>query len=136
MPHDLFDKRPFERKPPPAPNAVISVIDDLGSFGWLTSDGARAVMIEVRHANGLIRAQSYSWLESAEFNPSEGITLNFSGTKVKLIGRNLNAESRPGVRLFEGLLRHRVVWIQEADESMERESLETDVVIGNVTVSQ
>jgi hypothetical protein len=36
---------------------------------------------------------------------------------VRITGRNLNAESRPSMRLFNGLARHRVPWIQEADEA-------------------
>jgi hypothetical protein len=38
------------------------------------------------------------------------------GRPVKIVGRNLNAETRPNVRLFNGILRHRVPWVQEADE--------------------
>jgi hypothetical protein len=35
---------------------------------------------------------------------------------VKIIGRNLNAELRPNVRLLDGLLRHRMPWIREFTE--------------------
>ena len=34
--------------------------------------------------------------------------LNFSGETVKIAGQNLNAEARPNVRLFAGILLHRV----------------------------
>ena len=132
---DIFDQQPPRRKPaPPLPVSDSEMVDDLGSFGWLRSGRERAIMLEVRHKNGQITAHSYGWLESAEFNPSEGISLNFSGKTVKLIGRNLNVECRPDVRLFEGLLRHRVPWIQEADEPTLAESLESCVVIEEVTV--
>ena len=50
------------------------------------------------------------------FDPSKGITLRFTGQAVQLVGRNLNREMRPHLKLFEGLVRHRIPWIQEADE--------------------
>lgn len=90
-------------------------LDDLGSFGWLRGIRDRAIMLELRHKDGTITAHSYAWLEKAEFDPSDGITLHFGGKTVRITGRNLNAESRPNVRLFSGIARHRVPWIQEAD---------------------
>ena len=89
---------------------------DLGAFGWLRGTHERAAMLELRRKDGSIVAFAYAWLERAEFDPSEGITLRFGMEKVKITGRNLNAESRPNVRLFAGIVRHRVPWIQEADE--------------------
>jgi hypothetical protein len=38
------------------------------------------------------------------------------GQTIRITGRNLNGEVRPGVRLFQAITRHKVVWIQEADE--------------------
>ena len=91
--------------------------DDLGAFGWLRGQRERAVMLELRHKDGRVTGLGYAWLERAEFNPSDGITLYFVGKTVKLTGCNLNAESRPNVRLFAGILRHRVPWVQEADQA-------------------
>lgn len=90
--------------------------DDVGAFGWLRVPRERAVMLELRRRSGNITGLGYSWLERAEFDPSQGITLYFLGKTVKIIGSNLNAEVRPNVRLFAGILRHRVTWIQEADQ--------------------
>jgi hypothetical protein len=56
-------------------------------------------------------------LERISFDPSEGITRHFTGQDVKIVSRNLNAEIRPNVRLLDGLCRHRVPWIKEADET-------------------
>jgi hypothetical protein len=132
---DIFDKQPMRRKPVETiPKAEFGVPEDFGSFGWLPTASHRAVMLEVRHQDGLITAFSYSWLESALFNPSEGITLNFSGKAVKLIGRNLNAEHRPNIRLFEGIVRYQVLWVQEAGESMMKESDESDSIIEKVMI--
>jgi len=90
-------------------------IDDLGCFGWLRGMRERAVMLELRKKTGNILAVSYGWLERVEFDPSEGIRLYLGGRTIRLAGRNLNAEARPQVRLFEGIARHRVCWVQEAE---------------------
>lgn len=90
--------------------------DDLGSFGWLRGTRDRAVMLELRKKTGNALAVSYGWLERVEFDPSEGITLHLGGQKITIKGRNLNGEARPQVRLFNGICRHRVSWIQEADQ--------------------
>lgn len=93
-----------------------STEDDLGVFGYLRGVRDRALMLELRKKDGGITAIGYSWLERVEFDPTEGITLRFAGQTVKITGRNLNAEVRPNVYLLNGLLRHRVPWIQEANE--------------------
>ena len=132
---DLFDKKPTRRKTVEPPVETDNQeLDDLGSFGWLRGVRDRAIMLEIRHKDGRITANSYAWLESAEFDPSEGITLNFSGKKIKLIGRNLNTESRPNVRLYNGILRHRVPWILEADGPMAMEAAKTAVIIEEVKI--
>lgn len=91
--------------------------DDLGAFGWLRGQKERAVMLELRKRSGNSIGRGYAWLEGAEFDPSVGITLYFLGKTVKIIGSNLNAEIRPNVRLFNGILRHRVPWIQEMPQA-------------------
>lgn len=90
-------------------------VDDFHSFGWLRGIRERATMLELRKKSGDVMAIGYSWIERVEFNPTEGITLHVHGEKICIKGRNLNAEIRPEVRLFQGITRHRVAWIQEAD---------------------
>lgn len=87
---------------------------DLGAFGWLRGVRDRCPMLELRRKSGDILAVGYGWLERATFDPSEGITLLVAGQKVHIKGRNLNAEVRPLVRLFEGITRHRIPWIRES----------------------
>lgn len=87
--------------------------EDHGAFGWLRGTKERSVMLELRKRNGNIIAIGYGWLERAEFDPSIGITLLVPGQRIVIQGRNLNDEIRPHVRLFEGITRHRVPWIQE-----------------------
>jgi hypothetical protein len=106
--------------------------DDLGAFGWLRGVQDRAIMLEIRHKDGSITARGYSWLQGAEFDPSIGITLNFSGEKITIAGRNLNSQARPNVRLFAGIVRHRVPWIQEADGAAVLEATKDAVVIEQV----
>ena len=89
--------------------------DDLGAFGWLRGVRDRAVMLELRKKNGNVLAVGYGWLERVELDPSEGITLHLVGQKIRIKGRNLNGAVRPDVRLFQGITRHKVAWIQEAD---------------------
>jgi hypothetical protein len=112
----------------------VEAADDFGAFGWLRGVQDRAIMLEIRHKDGRVTAKGYSWLQSADFDPSSGITLNFSGETVTIVGRNLNSESRPNVRLFAGILRHRVPWIQEADGPTAHEAAKDAVVIEEVKV--
>ena len=92
------------------------VADDLGAWGWLRGVKERAVMLELRLRSGNVVAFSYAYLERVMFDPSEGITLQIAGAKPIVIrGRRLNDELRPQVRLFEGIVRHRVAWVREGD---------------------
>ena len=89
-------------------------------------------MLEMRHKDGKVSAFGYAWLERAEFDPSEGIMLQFAGKQVKITGRNLNSEGRPNVRLFNGIVRHRVPWVQETDRAGEFEAAKDATVIEGI----
>ena len=110
-------------------HAEADACDDLGAFGWLRGIRDRAVMLELRRKDGSIVAIGYGWLERVEFDPSEGITLSAAGQKIRIRGRNLNAEVRPSVRLFEGIARHRVPWVREADRSAGMQAGDRDTVV-------
>lgn len=104
-------------------------IDDLGCFGWLRGVRERALMLELRKRTGHIKAFGYAWLECAEFDPSDGITLYFPGHVVRIRGTNLNgagggvgvregggaggAASEPQTSIFRGIQSHRVPWLCE-----------------------
>lgn len=106
-------------------------VQDFGAFGWL--QGTRqAVMLELRKANGNILAVGYGWLERAEFDPSEGITLHLVGQKIHIRGRNLNAELRPTVRLFQGITQHRVASVQEAGAAAAMRAGKGETVIESI----
>ncbi|HVX13830.1 MAG TPA: hypothetical protein VHC22_21790 [Pirellulales bacterium] len=108
--------------------------DDLGAFGWLRGQKERAVMLELRRRNGNIIGLGYAWLERAEFDPSAGITLYFMGKAVRITGSNLNSEVRPHVRMFNGILRHRVPWIQETSQVIAMRAAKDAVVIERIEV--
>jgi hypothetical protein len=90
--------------------------DDWGSFGMLRGSKERALMLDLRMKNGQREAFAYALLERVSYDPSEGLTLRFLGTVVKLVGRHLTQPTNQGVHLVEALHRHRVVWIAELDE--------------------
>lgn len=107
-------------------------LDDLGVFGWLRGVRDRAVMLEFRKKDGNILALGYAWLDKAEFDPSAGITLSFGGQKITIRGRNLNAEARPNVRLFQGICRHKISWIQETDEPTAMEARDQGTLVEEI----
>ncbi len=92
-----------------------SCIEDLKAFGWLHGLREKAIMLELRFKTGDIACFAYSLLERADFDPSGGIILQFAGASIRIVGRHLNTEVRPSIRLFSGIIHHRVAWIQECD---------------------
>ncbi len=104
-------------------------IDDLGAFGLLRDPRACAVMLELRKANGNILAVGYGWLERIEFNPSECITLHFAGGPIRILGRSLNAGPH---RLFQGIVRHRVEFVREADEAAALQASSNTTVVETI----
>ncbi len=91
--------------------------ENLGAFGVLRGVRDRSIMLELRKKSGNVIAIGYGWIEKMEFDPSEGITLHAGGQKYRIKGRNLNAEVRSGVRLFESICRHKVSWVTEATQA-------------------
>lgn len=106
--------------------------DDLGCFGWLRGQRERAAMIELRKRDGNILAVGYGWLEKIAFDPSDGITLYLAGQTIRIAGRNLNVEIRPGVRLFEGMTRHRIPWLREVARGESLRSPEGACVVESI----
>jgi hypothetical protein len=111
----LNDRILSRRTSPPTEDDPDSC-DDCGAFGYLRGVRDRALMLDLKLKNGNREAFSYTLLERIQFDPSEGITLQYTGVSVKLRGRNLERLQTHGVALLEGLQRHRVPWIVESDE--------------------
>lgn len=61
-----------------------------------------------------------------------GSTLYLGATRMRIIGRNLNAEVRENVRLFGAILRRRVPWIAETDGTKGFTAGETELVIERI----
>lgn len=108
--------------------------DSLGAFGILRGIRDKSVMLEFRRRDGTAKAFSYSLLEEIEFDSSVGITLKFATRTARIVGRNLNSEQRPNVRLLEALCRHRVPWIQEADAANARRADRGATVIEHIEI--
>lgn len=96
------------------PSEIVEPIDDLGPFAVLRGFDC-ALMLELRMKDGSSTAFNYNYLAKATFDPSDGITLQFSANLIRIVGTNLSTEVRQNVRLYQSILRHRVVWIQETD---------------------
>lgn len=134
MSDSVLDKYARKVDLPPGIASEPDSVDDLGAFGWLRGVKERALMLELRMRTGNIVAIGYAWLERVEFNPSEGITLRLSGKEIKIRGRNLNSEVRPLVRLFDGIVRQRVPWVQEADEPTLLEAPRGTVIVDRIEI--
>ncbi|MBX9791384.1 MAG: hypothetical protein K2Y37_20885 [Pirellulales bacterium] len=105
------------------------------AFGFLRGIKDRASFFEIRHRDGKVTAFTYSWLDQAEFDPSDAsITLHFGRNKVKLCGRNLNSEIRPNVTLFGSILRGKVPWVSESGQADMLTVGREDVVIERVMI--
>lgn len=136
MSDDTLDRFWSGRELEPHMAAVAAPIesdtDDLGCFGVLRGVAERAVALELRQRDGIIKAISYAWIERYEYDPSQGIKLFAAGTEVAIIGRNLNKEVRPNLRLFEAIVRHRVPWLCEIDDSATMQAPKTATVIESI----
>lgn len=128
---DKFTKRLPASDSLPAESDVDEA-ENLGCFGWLRGVRDRAIMLELRKKDGHVLAIGYSWLERVEFQPDEGITLHLPGRKVRIKGSGLNSDCRPTVRLFDGIIRHRVPWIRESDRTALLQAAKETVTIDNI----
>jgi hypothetical protein len=79
------------------------------AYSILSADRQQKRMVEFRLLGGNAKALAYSYMVAAEFDPSEGIRLDFSGYAVTITGRNLRS-------LFEGLVAQRVAVVRQMDE--------------------
>lgn len=132
MTDSVLDKYSGGRKPASEPAAESDGAEDLGSFGWLRGVRDRAVMLELRLKNGNVTAIGYAWIERVEFDPSDGITLHALGKEIRIKGRNLNAEARPTVRLFDGIVRHRVPWLRQSGDAEATQAGDSSTVIDTI----
>jgi hypothetical protein len=104
--------------------------ESLAAFGLLRGTHHRAEMLELRKKTGDIRAIGYAWIQKVDFDPSGTITLFFAGDEtIRIKGRNLNAVASQQMSLLGGILRHRVPFICEADQSTALQSDNHSIVV-------
>jgi hypothetical protein len=82
--------------------------DTQAAFTNLSADRQHKLMVVFRYLDGNAKARAYSYLCAADYNPSEGIQLNFSADIVTLTGRNLGP-------LYNGLCAQRVAVVRQMD---------------------
>ena len=131
----LLDKYTKRSPAVDAPNAAPEAdeAEDLGCFGWLRGVRDRSIMLELRKKDGHVLAVGYSWIERVELQPEDGITLHLPGHKIRIKGSGLNTDARPTVRLFDGIIRHRVPWIREADRTERIKAGDDAVTVESIT---
>ena len=88
---------------------VLEPEETAAAFSIISADRQQKVMLELRLLNGNVKGLPYSYLAGLDFDPTEGIQLDFTAYAVKISGRNL----RP---LVDGLLAQRVAVIRMTDE--------------------
>jgi hypothetical protein len=106
--------------------------ENLVVFGFLRGARDRAEMLELRQKTGNIRAIGYGWIQKVDFDPSSGITLFVGDETIRIKGRNLNALGGPQISLLGGIIRHRVPWIAEADQSTALQADKNSVVVEKI----
>lgn len=87
-----------------APNQDNEFVSDF--IGIERQNGERSIMLDIQFQNGKQKAIPYTYLSGMEYDPSEGITLEFMEKKITILGRNLD-------KLYEYLLLHRVNYLKE-----------------------
>lgn len=78
-------------------------------YGKTKVEGQRAICLNCKLTGGLQRAFGYSYISQFNYNPSIGIEISTTEVDIIIHGRNLQ-------RLYLDLLRHKVTWIQAADD--------------------
>jgi hypothetical protein len=99
------------------PTSDAEGTENLGAFGLLRGTRDRAQMLELRRKGGDIRAIGYGWIHKVDFDLSGLITIYAGDEKIRVKGRNLNSVARQQISLLGGILRQRVPWIVESDQS-------------------
>jgi len=134
-PDKLLDRYTKRSQAADAQNPALEAdeAEDLGCFGWLRGVRDRSIMLELRKKDGHVLAVGYSWIERVELQPEAGITLHMSGHKIRIKGSGLNTDARPTVRLFDGIIRHRVPWIREADRTELLKAGDDAVTVESIT---
>lgn len=96
------------------------------AYSVLSANQGHELMLDVRLKTGDRVALPYSYLSRIEFDPSAALLLDFTATRLTIRGRNLGP-------LYNGLLMHKVTWIQESDP-MNQADVDTTTLISGVQI--
>jgi len=97
------------------------------AYSQISAD-RRKEMVDFRFQNGNAKARAYSYLVGVDYDPSEGIRLDFSGYEVIIKGRNLWP-------LYAGLVAQRVAVVREMDAFQAAASMpESATVVTGITI--
>jgi hypothetical protein len=88
--------------------------------------------LEFRLKDGNSTGLSYALLDTASYDPSEGIRLRFGSQEVLIIGQHLNGIAGHGARLYEAILRHRVNWIRESGRGERMAARDTRPIVERI----
>jgi hypothetical protein len=122
----------FGDGPEPIGDSDAEGTEHLGAYGLLRGSRDRAEMLELRKKTGNIRAISYAWLEKVDFDPSTGLTLYAGQEKIRIQGRNLNVITSQHLNLLSGILRKRVPWIAESDQSAVLQADKAAIIVESI----
>lgn len=107
-------------------------VGEFSCFGWLRGARERSVMLELIRKDGHTLGIGYAWIHEMEYDPAGRIVLHAGERTITISGRNLNHETRPNVRLFSALTRHRVLWVREMDEHRPLDSDDSITMIDSI----
>ena len=93
-------------------------VTDYGLVGWHRGVRDRALFIDFWRRTGECISLPYALLEKVIYNPSESITLIYMGAKVTIKGSRLDQPLHGTATLRDGIVRHRVMWVREADRDL------------------
>ncbi len=106
----------------PNDESLQAVENDYQACGSvLSGKQGHEVMLDLRFRTGDRKALSYSYLVSVEFDRSKGVTLEFTGHRVEIRGRNLED-------VYQRLLFHRAGFIAESDVGISDEAAQEPVI--------
>lgn len=112
--------------PPPAPSdgggdEPLEGADTYQPAAPVSANRPPELMLELRFKQGDALALSYALLISAAFNPSQGISLEYTTHRVVVAGRNLRG-------VYRALVAHRLAYLQELSSPLDDQPDDATVV--------
>lgn len=86
--------------------AAADAAASVAAFSTISPQHGQEVMLDLRRKTGDRMALPYTYLTAVTFDPSKGITLEFTGHQVVIHGRNLEP-------VYVAIVAYRASWLQE-----------------------